>query len=167
MNSGTCAKAVPQFIHSGGEKMKKLLSVLLVACLLCTLSVPALGETAYTLIRMFISDTDGCNLGTPISVAGTWDEKIVMAIFDLDAGSISLGGTNYKGQKEVSMWIGLDTVDVLLTLAKLCGGWETLAGQLEYGYDMVFQMSSGEDEAYITSKRDADLFMEALTNLLK
>ena len=147
-------------------KMKKLIAVLLACVMLCTLAVPALGESGYEIIKALLADTptDLC-LGTPVTRSFDKSNEIVLMYTD---GTIGLFGVNNRGQGEIAYWFDVDMAKGVYIIYKLAVIWDVVSTLPDSGYKfvMVLCSSDGEDQLVINDAASAANYVSALEDLL-
>ena len=148
-------------------KMKKLIAMLLACVMLCTLAVPALGETMYEFLKQYLSDPSKNELcfGTPITSSYDKDNKVTL--YYMGDGTLCLSGTNSKRQGEACFWFGADEISVLSTFMALCSLWDQFASLCDYGYTPLLAYDFGDgDPLMIDSAYEAQLFVNAVNSVI-
>ena len=150
-------------------KMKKLIAVLLACVLLCTATIPALGETGYEILKDFLSRTgdEPCNLGAPDVQPLSDPDKIILLGYIEDEEILILGGVNAGGKGELSGWDDVEVVNALSVFLNVCTAWDTFAAMCDSGYTLMLAWDYGVDKLFITSSEEAALFVEALEERLQ
>lgn len=146
--------------------MRKLMTLLLVACLLCAVCVPALGEGCYEVIKSVLSDRD--SYGAPVTVPFGNSDKYVFLQYNSEDSTLNLAGTNTSGSGELCLWSNVDIAHALATIAALCNNWNTLEDCLGYGYTLVICITtdSSSDSIFIDSSAKASQFIQYLRDNL-
>lgn len=149
-------------------KMKKLIAVLLACVMLCTLSVPAMGETMYEFLKQYLSDSsvNSNSLGTPRTISYDKGEYIFM--YYMDDGSICLSGVNAQGQGEACFWSDVDELIAIATFYAVSLNWEMISGICDPGYSLVlaFTADAESDPFIVDDAASAAAFTGALDSIL-
>ena len=137
------------------KTMKRLIAILLSACLICPMVSIASAETCYeTLKNIFSIAMEKANAETDLDsaelcVSLDLEEKVVMLIYNPHSENIILIGVNSSGKGEATSWDNLDSISGILMLSSICEEWAFYEGLLDDGYELVLGIQSDEDDISI------------------
>lgn len=146
--------------------MKKLISAMLICVLMFTLTVPALGESGYEIIKTLLADTStDLYLGTPMTTSYDKSNEILLMYTD---GTMGLFGVNNRGQGELAYWFDVDLAKGVYVIYTLAQVWDTLSSLPDSGYKFVLVLcsSDGEDQLIINDAASAANFVTALEDMI-
>ena len=145
--------------------MKKLIAVLLTCVLMLTLSVPAMGENCYEMMKALFTDPDNDPyLGDPITIGYDSTQRILLLY---TAGTIGLFGVNSNGQGEAAMWLNVDETKAVTIFYVLSASWDFVAGMPDDGYSFYMVMATLDHNFDIDDAESAADYMAAVEELVK
>ena len=151
-------------------KMKKLIAALLACVMLCAISVPALGEGCYLLLKGYLSDCDDdlCNLGAPEIMSGEPLDKTTFMVYWPDSEKLMLSGLNARGECEICTWRNVKMINGIAVFLAICNEWDFVLSTCDSGYTLVLDWVLSEDDSlFIDNAEDAAEFVETVMGALQ
>lgn len=148
--------------------MKKLIAVLLSCVLMLTLSVPAMGESCYELLKGFLSETDDdlTDLGQPIAFPSNEAGHDIVLVYNEKNFELIISGANASGKGEMCIWENVEALKVLRIFYVVCSSWDTLSDFCDKGYSMILSWDYGAQfNLFIYNQETATDFLETFWEL--
>ena len=141
----------------------RMLTALLLACILLFSCCPVRGEKLYCVLRELLSQNPEASWYLGEGKQGPMeDSREVMMLYSEAHQLFALRGMNETGAGEATLWNGIDQATAVSVVYKLCLVWNRLDSILEKdnGYSLSAVLMLGDDSGAIAVIKDAETAAE-------